>query len=257
MPTDAILLLGGSGSRLSSLSKGVNKHALALYDRSAVEIAVRLLQGLGSKRIIAVVRPKDVALLFDSMNLSPTDHTNIAFVPQPEPRGTGDAVSKAARVLQEGEAWLLFGDCLFLGGSGDIPNSPLPKSIDIRCYVRWLDNDNIKNFAVVETDGHTGTIVDKTHGQQRGFVTTGLYVLRTEAINEYYEDKTKFAGNEREVDIISFIQHALDAGRCELTTIDTPWFDIGHSVEALWCAASAVRSRQVPPNLVDRNTREE
>jgi glucose-1-phosphate thymidylyltransferase len=238
---DAVLLLGGSGSRLGRLTTSLNKHLLPVYDRTLAENALSWLVGLGCRRIAIVAAPRDVPTLFPHLERSGGVDTQLVFVLQPHPTGTGDAVHRALRALQAQQVLVLFGDNVFIGEFERTQIRELAPEMDVRCYLRWTEQ-RLDQFSVVLLEGSRATLATRPHSHTAGYPVTGLFAIRGDAALEYHRACPRAdTAAGREYDVMEFVASALRNQRAEMARLTVAWHDAGYSYEALWEAGRSIR----------------
>jgi len=91
MINKGIILAGGLGTRMSPLTKAVNKQLLPVYDKPLLFYPLSILMLAGIKDILIIVNQGQLSqfkkILPDSKNLG----INITFAQQKHPRGLPDA----------------------------------------------------------------------------------------------------------------------------------------------------------------------
>lgn len=182
---------------------------------------------------------RDISLLAPHMAPLVDSDTELTYVPQPEPSGTADAIRRGLVALRTPQAFVLFGDNVFAGSLPDDLAEPLDERSDIRCFVRWADDD-IGQLAVVqvERDGDRSHLARRPHNIQAGYALTGLFAIKANALATFTSGNRPDSGED---DILDFVSFCLSHGRCDLRVINTEWCDAGYSAEALWRASMLVR----------------
>lgn len=110
-----IILAGGTGSRLSPLTKVVNKHLLQVYDKPMIYYPLSILMLAGIREILIICNRSDLdlyKLLFgDGARLGLHLEYNI----QDSPNGIVDAFVIGERFVNNDNVALILGDNMFIG----------------------------------------------------------------------------------------------------------------------------------------------
>lgn len=110
-----ILLAGGSGTRLSPLTLGASKHLLAVYDKPMIYYSLCSLMMSGTREIIVVLSPKDLAVYQSLLGDGQVLGLNIQYALQERPRGIADAILAAEKQAGNRAVVVALGDNFFHG----------------------------------------------------------------------------------------------------------------------------------------------
>ena len=117
MINKGIILAGGSGTRLSPLTKAVNKQLLPIYDKPLIFYPLSILMLANIKNILIIVNPGQVdsfkSLLGDGKRLG----IKIQYKIQKKPRGLADAFILGKDFIKKDNVALILGDNFFYGQS--------------------------------------------------------------------------------------------------------------------------------------------
>lgn len=240
MLDSAVLLLGGTGSRIERLTRGVNKHLLPVYDRTLAENSLSVLIEIGCTRISVVTTPADQEIYLRVLKEAVAPEIELKFVVQPEPSGTADAIYLGTQGLASSQSIVLFGDNVFVGGVPGEYSRPVKPNSNLRGLLSWKDAD-LSELAVVDFTADGPSLRKKPHSLRAGYALTGFFVISIEPFTHFISDSVLAIRENGEVDILNFVDYSLLNGRCEFEVIEGEWHDTGHSYEALWRAGEAVR----------------
>src|SRR5271170_7971498 len=103
----AILLAGGSGSRLYPLTKSVSKQLLPVYDKPVIYYPLSLLLLAGIREILIISTPQDTPrieqLLGDGKKLG----ISLSYMVQPAPAGIAQAFHLGADFIGDSPVCLI------------------------------------------------------------------------------------------------------------------------------------------------------
>lgn len=232
-----MLLLGGTGSRLGTLTKVINKHLLPVYASTLAEHALQWLLASGFERVVPVV-PRDDRYLFERLLAGTEAGDAVAeIVEQPRPIGTGDAVRRAVGRARSDEVVVLFGDNVFGGSLDDEAFRTLRAAADACCYSATVDED-LDQFSVIVAEDPV-VLVPKPHTRSTGRAVSGLFLLRPAAL---MASAAASGDGEDEDDLMTFLSDCAARSTLEVRDLRVAWRDAGYSVESLWRAGAMVRS---------------
>ena len=109
-----IILSGGLGTRMSPLTKAVNKQLLPIYDKPLIFYPLSVLMLSKIKNILIVVNKGQLhqykKLLPNGKNLG----INISYIEQSKPRGLPDAFILGEKFIGKDNVALILGDNFFM-----------------------------------------------------------------------------------------------------------------------------------------------
>ena len=112
-----IILAGGIGSRMSPLTKAVNKQLLPLYDKPLIFYPLSVLMLAGIKNILIIVSKGQLSqfkkVLPEKNNLG----INIQYKEQNKPSGLPQAFTIGEKFINKDKVALILGDNFFYGQS--------------------------------------------------------------------------------------------------------------------------------------------
>ena len=110
-----IILSGGMGTRMSPLTKAVNKQLLPIYDKPLIFYPLSILMLAKIKDVLIIVNKGQLnqykKILPDGKNLG----INITYKEQSSPRGLPDAFILGEKFIGKNNVALILGDNFFYG----------------------------------------------------------------------------------------------------------------------------------------------
>lgn len=111
----AIILAGGTGSRLYPITQVTTKQLMPVYDKPMIYYPLSLMMLAGIREILIICRPQDKAsfenLLHDGSHLG----IEITYEVQTSPKGLPDAFTIGSKFIGTDNVTLILGDNLFYG----------------------------------------------------------------------------------------------------------------------------------------------
>ena len=109
-----IILAGGMGTRMSPLTKAVNKQLLPIYDKPLIYYPLSVLMLAGIKNILLIVNKGQLNQFRKILDNGKRFGVNISYIEQPRPRGLPDAFILGKKFIDKDKVALILGDNFFL-----------------------------------------------------------------------------------------------------------------------------------------------
>jgi glucose-1-phosphate thymidylyltransferase len=236
-----ILLAGGSGSRLSPLTRSVSKQLLPVYDKPLVYYPLSVLMIAGIREILVITTPHDQPdfrkLLHDGSQWG----LQFTFAVQPEPRGLADAFRVGRDFIDASPVALILGDNLFYGDGlgGLLRRASLLESGALIFGYRVRDP---QRYGVIEIDeaGRALSIEEKPTRPRSPYAVPGLYFYDATVV----EIASRIAPSARgELEISDVNRAYLERGRLSVEILGRgyAWLDAG-TPQTLLQAANFVQA---------------
>jgi mannose-1-phosphate guanylyltransferase len=240
----AIVLVGGEGTRLRPLTTSVPKPALTLVDRPFLAYMVEWLAGHGVEEVVlACGFLPDV--LREALGETERSGARIRYVAEPEPLGTAGAIRFAADAL---------GDELeerFLALNGDVLTDldltrlladHEERGARATLGLHPVDDSSVYGLVSRDDEGRVLEFLEKTGEAVPGEVNTGMYVLERSVLDLI--PAGEMVSIEREV-FPRLVGDGLHG-----TLLDGYWMDIGtpeRYLQATWDILEGVVETLVEP----------
>jgi len=204
MINKGIILAGGSGTRLSPLTKAVNKQLLPIYDKPLIFYPLSILMLANIKNILLIVNPGQIenfkSLLGDGKRFG----IKIQYKIQKKPKGLADAFILGKSFIKKDNVALILGDNFFYGQS---LTSKLEKSLthSIGARIFLKDVKSPENFGVAKIiNNKIEKIIEKPKKFISSYAITGLYFFDNKVVN--YAKKLK-PSKRGEIEITDILNH--------------------------------------------------
>ena len=112
-----IILAGGFGTRLSPLTKSVNKQLLPIHDKPMIFYPMSILMLANIRDILMIVNPGQVSNFKNLLGDGSKYGINISYKIQSRPRGLPDAFNLGKDFIKKENVALILGDNFFYGQS--------------------------------------------------------------------------------------------------------------------------------------------
>lgn len=223
----AIILAGGSGTRLYPTTIAISKQMLPIYDKPMIYYPLSVVMLAGIKDILIISTPRDLPafeeLLKDGGHLG----LKISYAVQEKPRGLAEAFIIGEKFIGTDSVMLVLGDNIFYGSYLSVV---LQKSAQLKegALVFGYKVINPKDYGIVEFDKNWNVISveEKPEKPKSNYAIPGLYFYDNNVINIAKEVKPSARG---ELEITSVNAAYLKQGKLKVQLLGrgTVWLDTG------------------------------
>ena len=179
-----IILAGGIGSRMSPITKAVNKQLLPLYDKPLFFYPLSVLMLAKIKEILIIVNKGQIEqfkkVLPDGKNLG----IKIEYIEQTKPRGLPDAFIVGEKFINKSSVALILGDNFFFGQSLTkklIECAKLSKGAKV--FLHPVKNPFLFGVAKINKKNKIISLIEKPLKTSSNLAVTGLYFFDSNVVN--------------------------------------------------------------------------
>ena len=226
----AIILAGGSGTRLYPLTKGVSKQLIPVYDKPMIYYPLAVLMLTGIRDILIISTPRDTRLFKELLGDGKDIGMNFSYAVQLSPDGLAQAFIIGEEFIGDDDVCLVLGDNLFYGHSltSLLRNSVQTVKNERKSVVFGYRVGDPKRYGVVEFDDHKNaiSIEEKPDNPKSNYAVVGLYFYTNDVVQIAKSVKPSDRG---ELEITSVNQKYLEQERLkvELMGRGYAWLDTG------------------------------
>lgn len=235
-----IILAGGSGSRLSPLTRVTSKQLLPIYDQPMIYYPLKTLLDAGIKEVLLITGPEHAGDFLNFMGSGKDFNARFTYEIQDKPAGLAQGLSLAETFVGGDSCVMILGDNIFeYNFSQDIQEFTSGAKI----FVKQVPD--AARFGVVELDDneHAISIEEKPKHPKSDLAQTGIYMYDQHVFDLIRQLRPSHRG---ELEITDLNNLYLAKGALSAARITGEWIDAG-TFESLY-RASALRRRQVQPN---------
>ena len=247
MINKGIILAGGMGTRMSPLTKAVNKQLLPIYDKPLIYYPLSILMLAKIKNILIIVNKGQLnqykKLLPNGNNLG----LNISYKEQDKPRGLPDAFILGEKFIKRSNVAMILGDNFFYGQNlSKLLNNCAKLKQGAKIILHNVQNPELFGVAKVNNKNKKILkIIEKPKKFVSNHAITGLYFFDKKVVDYAKELKPSKRGELEIIDLINKykIKNKLSA---EFIGRGGAWLDTGSISDYYKTSAfvQAVENRQ-------------
>lgn len=226
----AVLLAGGTGSRLFPVTQGVSKQLLPVYDKPMVYYPLSVLMTAGIRDILLISTPHDIdgykRLLGDGNRFG----IRIQFKIQKKPNGLAEAFILGEEFIGEDAVALILGDNIFYGldFKKQLESVVERTNSGDKATIFGYAVKNPERYGVINFDdkGIPVSIDEKPVNPKSNKAVVGLYFYPNEVVKVAKQVSPSKRG---ELEITSINQYFLKNGKLNIETFHRgfAWLDTG------------------------------
>ncbi|MBD1158648.1 NTP transferase domain-containing protein [Pelagibacterales bacterium SAG-MED19] len=241
-----IILAGGQGTRMSPLTKAVNKQLLPIYDKPLIFYPLSILMLANIKDILIIVNKGQLnqykKLLPNGNNLG----IKITYLEQSKPRGLPDAFVIGEKFIGKENVAMILGDNFFYGQNLTgklLINTKLKKGAKV--VLHKVSKPELFGVAKINKQNKIISIKEKPKKFLSDLAITGLYFFDNKVVNYAKKLKPSKRGEVEIVDLLNFYKSKKQLS-ADLIGRGGAWLDTG-SIEDFYKTSafvSAIENRQ-------------
>ena len=241
-----IILAGGMGTRMSPLTKAVNKQLLPLYDKPLIFYPLSTLMLAGIKQILIIVNKGQLnqfkKILPEKNNIG----ISIEYKEQPKPGGLPQAFTIGEKFIGRDNIALILGDNFFYGQS---LTNILKKNANLKngakIFVHPVKNPNLYGVATLNQNKKVIKLVEKPKKTRSNYAVTGLYFFDNKVVELTKKLKPSKRGELEIIDLLNLYKRK-NKLKAEFIGRGGSWLDTGN-ISDFYNASnfiSAIENRQ-------------
>jgi glucose-1-phosphate thymidylyltransferase len=241
-----IILAGGYGTRMSPLTKAVNKQLLPVYDKPLIYYPLSILMLAGIKDILIIVNKGQKNQFEKLFQNGKRLGIKINYIEQIKPKGLPDAFILGKKFIGKDKVALILGDNFFYGQS---LTNKLKKCIKLssgcKILVHPVKKPELYGIADINNKNKIKSLKEKPKKSKSNLAVTGLYFFDNKVIDYSKSLKPSKRG---ELEIIDLLNKYRGKNKLsyELLGRGGAWLDSG-SIDDLYNTSafvSALENRQ-------------
>ena len=240
-----IILAGGLGTRMSPITKSVNKQLLPIFDKPLIYYPLSILMLAGIREILIIVNKGSIHQFKKILRNGENFGIKINYAEQDKPRGLPDAFKIGKKFIGDNNVALILGDNFFYGQSLSEKLKNLAKlKSGASIFVHPVKNPS--RFGVAELKGNKIiSLKEKPKTSKSNLAITGLYFFDNSVIKKTLKLKKS---KRNELEIIDLLKIYKNNKKLKIEQLGrgAAWLDAG-TIEDLTQTSifvSAIEKRQ-------------
>lgn len=244
----AILLVGGTGSRLRPATLGINKHLMPVYNKPMVYYSLSILMLCKFREIILICNPEDKKIYEKMFANGSNLGMKIKIIVQKKANGIPEAFLLSKNLIKNQSVCLMLGDNFFYGQGF---YKSLTKGINLKNGAFFLayNVQNPEKYAVLERKNNKIlSIEEKPKNSKTNLAIPGIYFFDKNVVN-YCNDLTK--SKRGELEIVDLINIYVKKRKAKFSEIGRgiSWLDMG-SFDDLSDCSNYIRAIEKRQNFI-------
>ena len=227
-----IILAGGTGSRLSPLTKVINKQLLPLYDKPLIFYPLSILMLAGIKDVLIITNPNEDINFKKVLGNGSNFGIKIQYLTQQKPNGLPEAFILGEKFINKQSVALILGDNFFYG-QGFTKRLRQQTKTKLGSTIFDYQVNNPQDYGVIEIKKNKIlNISEKPIKSKSNLAITGLYFFDKKVVS--FAKKLKLS-KRKELEIVDLLNKYLKIKKLKVEFMGrgSAWLDTG-SAESLF-----------------------
>ena len=220
-----IILAGGKGTRLSPLTKVINKQLLPLYDKPMIFYSLSILMLMNIRDILIITNPGEDKIFKKLLGNGSNIGIKIQYLEQNKPNGLPEAFIIGEKFINKQNVALILGDNFFYGQGLSKRLKKIKKTPGATIFTYQVNNPEDYGIVTIKNNKITN-IQEKPYKTKSKLAITGLYFFDKNVVNF---SKQLVPSKRNELEITDLLKKYLKKKklRAEFLGRGSAWIDAG------------------------------
>ena len=220
-----VILAGGTGSRLSPLTKVCNKHLLPVYNKPMIYYPIEMLKSAGVKDIMVITGTYHAGEIFAHLGSGKDFGVKFTYRVQDEAGGIPSAISLAEEFVGNDKFISINGDNIIFESLKQFAEEFEKNNAEMQILVYKGKTEEAKKSGVAVVEGDDVVeVIEKPLQPPSNNIITGIYFLSRSVFEVIRTLKPSSRG---ETEITDVQRYYLKKGSLRVLTLKGKWLDAG------------------------------
>lgn len=235
-----IILAGGTGSRLSPLTKVTNKHLLPVYNKPMIYYPIQTLVSAGIKDIMIVSGKGHAGQFLELLGSGKEFGANFSYAIQEEAGGIAQALALGEDFSDRGKVAVMLGDNILEDDIGQAVEAFNRQERGAKIFLKEVSNP--QSFGIAEIEGKTiKSVEEKPKTPKSNLAIIGVYLYDQQVWDII---KTLKPSGRGELEITDVNNFYVQQGTMTFEILSGWWGDGGESFDSLLLASQLVAEKE-------------
>ena len=241
----AIILAGGTGSRLHPVTAVTSKQLLGVFDKPLIYYPLTTMMLAGVRDILVISNAEHLPRFSGTLGDGSQWGIRISYLPQGAPQGIAQALLIGEEFLADGPSILMLGDNIVYGRYDFLREALAGAGDHATIFAYHVDDPSEYGVVEFDEDGRVMSLVEKPAKPVSPWAVPGLYVYPPGVADEARQ-VTPSPRGELEITDLHLRYLDRDLLRARKMGRGTAWFDTGTPQDLLEAAnfIEAIQRRQ-------------
>lgn len=223
----AIILAGGSGTRLYPITNGISKQLLPVYDKPMIYYPLSVLMLAGLRDILIITTKEDLEKFKYLLSDGSQWGINLSYKIQPNPDGLAQAFILGEEFISKNPSVLILGDNIFHGHNLEqLLVKPNSRKDGATVFAYHVNDPQRYGVAEFDSADRVISIEEKPMKPKSNYAVTGLYFYDSDVCDYVKKIKPSKRG-ELEITDLNKIYLSLNKLFVQKMTRGYTWLDTG------------------------------